>query len=140
MTGPKLLTVRHDGRTVDVVAQATKSGFLFVFDRVTGAPIWPIDERPVPVSDVSGEELSPTQPYPADLPLLAPSKLSPDDAWGLTPWDRGKCRDRIAAARNEGLYTPMSEQGGGRDHNPNGFTMWMAGGGVRGGQTIGSCS
>ena len=52
---PKLLTIRHNGRRRDVVAQATKQGFLFVFDRVTGEPIWPIEERPVPQSDVPGE-------------------------------------------------------------------------------------
>ena len=55
-TGPKLLTVRHNGKPVDIVAQATKTGFVFVFDRVTGAPLWPIEERPVPPSDVRGEQ------------------------------------------------------------------------------------
>ena len=53
---PKLLTIRQNGRSIDVVAQATKHGFLFVFERVTGRPIWPIEERPVPQSDVPGEQ------------------------------------------------------------------------------------
>ena len=61
---PKLLTIRQNGRTVDIVAQATKHGFLFVFERKTGEPIWPIDERQVPQSDVPGEWSSPTQPFP----------------------------------------------------------------------------
>jgi quinoprotein glucose dehydrogenase len=65
----------------------------------------------VPKGGAAGEALSPTQPFPVDLPLLAPSKLTADDAWGFTFWDRGKCRERIAAARNDGLYTPPSEQG-----------------------------
>jgi quinoprotein glucose dehydrogenase len=61
-TAPKLLTVKHDGKNVDVVAQPTKFGFLYVFERETGKPLWPIEERPVPQSDVPGEWSSPTQP------------------------------------------------------------------------------
>ena len=64
VTGPKLLTVKHNGKPVDIVAQATKFGLLYVFNRVTGQPIWPIEERPVPQSDVPGEQSSPTQPFP----------------------------------------------------------------------------
>ena len=64
MTGPKLLTVTHNGKPIDIVAQATKFGLLYVFDRVTGKPLWPIEERPVPQSDVPGEQSSPTQPFP----------------------------------------------------------------------------
>ena len=66
-TEPKVLTVRHNGKSVDVVAQASKNGFLYVFDRVTGEPRWPIVERPVPKSDMPGEQASPTQPYPTVL-------------------------------------------------------------------------
>ena len=73
-TAPKLLTVKHDGRDVDVVAQASKHGFLFVFDRVIRAPLWPIEERPVPQSDVPGEQTSPTQPFPT----LPPPVRAPD--------------------------------------------------------------
>ena len=62
-----MLTVRHNGKSVDVVAQASKNGFLYVFDRVTGEPRWPIVERPVPKSDMPGEQASPTQPYPTVL-------------------------------------------------------------------------
>ena len=61
---PQLITVRHDGKLIDAVAQSTKQGFLFVFDRVTGKPLWPIEERPVPKSEMPGEQAWPTQPYP----------------------------------------------------------------------------
>ena len=61
---PQLVTVRHEGKTVDAVALASKNGFLYVFDRVTGKPLWPIEERPVPKSDVPGEITAPTQPFP----------------------------------------------------------------------------
>ena len=70
-TAPKLLTVRHGGKTLDVVAQAGKTGFLYVFDRVTGEPLWPIEERPVPKSDMPGEETWPTQPFPTAPPPFA---------------------------------------------------------------------
>ena len=64
VTGPKLLTVTHNGKPIDIVAQATKFGLLYVFNRVTGQPLWPIEERPVPQSDVPGEQSSATQPFP----------------------------------------------------------------------------
>ena len=73
---PKLLTVRHNGKMVDAVAQPTKQGFLFVFDRVTGQPLWPIEERAVPKSDVPGEESWPTQPFPTMPPPFARQKFS----------------------------------------------------------------
>ena len=72
---PKLLTVKHDGRNVDVVAQATKFGFLYVFNRVTGEPLWPIEERPVPKSDAPSEVTSPTQPFPTKPPPFATAEL-----------------------------------------------------------------
>jgi quinoprotein glucose dehydrogenase len=67
---PQLVTVKHDGKNVDVVALASKTGFLFVFDRVTGKPLWPIEERPVPKSDVPGEAASPSQPFPTVVPAF----------------------------------------------------------------------
>jgi quinoprotein glucose dehydrogenase len=108
-TAPKLLTVRHNGRSVDVVAQATKTGFLFVFDRVTGTPLWPIEERPVPVSDVSGEELSRTQPYPTKPPPFARQEFGLED---INPYldepERERIRETVKNARNEGLFTPQT--------------------------------
>lgn len=108
---PTLATIQVGGKPKDVVIAGNKQSMIFVLDRDTGAPVFPVEERPVPQNGAPGEALSPTQPFPADLPLLAPSKIAPGDAWGVTPWDRGKCRERIAAARNEGLYTPPSERG-----------------------------
>ncbi len=108
---PTLGTVTYRGRTVDAVLQPTKQGLLFTVDRQTGAPLIPAVERKVPQHGAPGETLSPTQPIPVAPPPLAPSRISPGDAFGLTFWDRGKCRDAIAAARHDGLYTPPSEQG-----------------------------
>jgi len=108
---PVLTTVRRDGREVPAVVQATKMGHLFVLNRETGVPLFPVEERPVPVSDVPGEEASPTQPFPLLPAPLAAQRLRPEDAWGVTPWDRGRCRDRIASLRNEGIFTPPSLQG-----------------------------
>jgi quinoprotein glucose dehydrogenase len=108
---PVLTNVLRDGREIPVVVQATKMGHLFVLHRETGAPIFPVEERPVPASDVPGEQAWPTQPFPTAPPALVPHSLAPEDAWGLTPWDRGRCRERIARLRNEGIFTPPSLRG-----------------------------
>ena len=106
-TAPKLLTVRHGGRMVDVVAQCGKQGFVWVFDRVTGAPLWPIEERPVPRSDMPGEQVWPTQPFPTQPPPFARQRFTADDLNPyLSPEDRARFRDQILSARNEGLFTP----------------------------------
>jgi quinoprotein glucose dehydrogenase len=108
---PVLIDMKRGNETVAAVVQATKMGMLFVFNRVTGAPLFPIEERPVPQNGVPGEVLSPTQPFSA-LPSLVPTApLTPDDAWGFTPWDRGKCRDLLSQYRSEGIYTPPSLEG-----------------------------
>ncbi len=108
---PTLATIDVDGAKRDVVIQPTKQGFIFVLDRDTGVPVFPVEEKPVPQGGAEGEALSPTQPYPTHIPALVPQTLAPDDAFGLTPWDRGACRERFARARAEGLYTPPSLQG-----------------------------
>ena len=96
----------------DVVIQPTKQGFVFVLDRDTGKPVWPVEERAVPQGGAEGEQLSPTQPFPTHVPALVPQRISPDDVFGLVPFrDRAVCRELFAAARNEGLYTPPSTQG-----------------------------
>src|SRR5712692_1918625 len=82
-TAPKLLTVRHDGKTVDVVAQVSKQGFVWVFNRVTGEPLWPIEERAVPKSDMPGEQSWPTQPFPTVLPPFGRQTMTDQD---LTPY------------------------------------------------------
>ena len=105
---PQLTTIRRGGKTIDVVAQAGKTGFLYVFDRVTGQPIWPIEERPVPKSDIPGEQAWPTQPFPTAPPPFASQSLSPDDVnpYVLSPAEQDEWRKRIANARNQGLFTP----------------------------------
>jgi quinoprotein glucose dehydrogenase len=108
-TAPKLLTVKHEGKLVDIVAQPTKFGLLYVFNRVTGEPLWPIEERPVPKSDVPGEESWPTQPFPTRPPPFARLKFSPDD---INPYvdekERAQLREVLMAARNEGIFTPQT--------------------------------
>jgi quinoprotein glucose dehydrogenase len=108
---PVLATLARDGAEVAVVVQATKMGHVFVLHRETGAPMFPVEERPVPVSDVAGEVAAPTQPFPALPPPLVPQALRPEDAFGLTAWDRGRCREKLAALRNEGIFTPPSLRG-----------------------------
>ena len=89
----------------------TKQGHIFVLHRETGEPLFPVEERPVPQTDVPGEETWPTQPFPAQLPLFGLRELTPDDAWGPTAEDRETGRQVIAAFRSEGPFTPISLQG-----------------------------
>jgi quinoprotein glucose dehydrogenase len=109
-TGPKLMTIRHDGKRIDVVVQAGKNGFLYVFDRVTGKPVFPIEEKPVPQSDVEGEASWPTQPIPTQLPPFARQSFKPEDVdpYIADPKERGQIREAVKASRNEGIYTPPS--------------------------------
>jgi quinoprotein glucose dehydrogenase len=108
---PLLATIKHDGKDVPVVIQGNKTGFLYVLNRDTGAPIFPVEERPVPQTDVPGEATFPTQPFPSAPPAVSPQKLTADDAWGITPADRESCRERIKSLRNDGLFTPPSING-----------------------------
>jgi quinoprotein glucose dehydrogenase len=108
---PLLTTVQHDGKSVPVVIQGNKTGFLYVLNRDTGVPLFPVEERPVPQSDVPGEATSPTQPFPLAPAALSPQKLSADDAWGITSDDREVCREQLKSLRNEGPFTPPSLQG-----------------------------
>jgi quinoprotein glucose dehydrogenase len=106
-TAPKLLKVQHAGKAVDAVAQVSKQGFVWVFDRVSGAPLWPIEERPVPRTDMAGEESWPTQPFPTKPPPFARQSFTVDDLNPyIEPQDRARFRDEILSARNEGLFTP----------------------------------
>jgi quinoprotein glucose dehydrogenase len=105
---PVLLDWPGPDGPVPAVAQATKMGHVFFLHRETGAPLVPVEERPVPQTDVPGEWTAPTQAFPTWPPALVPQRLAPDDAWGLTRWDRAWCRDRIAALRSEGVFTPPS--------------------------------
>src|SRR5258708_1782882 len=108
---PLLATLRHNGKDVPVVIQGNKTGFLYVLNRDTGSPVFPVEERRVPPSDIPGEAASPTQPFPSAPPPLALHKISADDAWGPTSQDRETCRNWIRGLRNEGIFTPPSLQG-----------------------------
>ena len=110
VSAPQLITVNHDGKSVDAVAMATKAGLLWVFDRVTGQPLWPIEERPVPKSDVPGEEAYPTQPFPTAPPPFARLTFSEEDLnpFYLSAEERSALKVKIANARNDGMFTPPS--------------------------------
>ncbi len=128
-TAPKLLTVRHDGKLVDVVAQAGKQGFVWVFNRDTGEPLWPIEERPVPASDMPGEKAWPTQPFPTAPPPFARQKFTADDISPFIedPQERARLRDTILSARNEGLFTPPTLRGSIQMPGNNGGANWNNG-------------
>jgi quinoprotein glucose dehydrogenase len=106
---PKLLTVRHDGAMVDIVAQAGKTGFLYVFERLTGKPLWPIEERPVPRSEVPGEVSSPTQPFPTRPAPFARQVFKPDDVNPfMSQEEQERLQQAVREAANDGLFTPSS--------------------------------
>ena len=105
---PLLAELQRGNQKIPAVVQNTKQGFVFVFDRTNGKPLFPIVERPVPQGGLPGEWLSPTQPFPVKPEPLVPTTLTPDDAWGFTFWDRNACREKIKSLRSEGIYTPPS--------------------------------
>ena len=103
---PTLITWK-DGTPAVVIN--TKMGHVFVLNRLTGAPLLPVEERPVPKSDIAGEESSPTQPF--STISLVPEKLEASDVWGPKPEDASWCKDKIAGLRNQGIFTPPSLKG-----------------------------
>ncbi len=103
---PTLVTVRRDEREVAAVALATKSGFVFVLDRTTGHPLFPIEEQPVPQSNVPGEATWPTQPIPLKPPPLARQSLTPTDITTVTPESRQYCTETLRAILPQHVYTP----------------------------------
>ncbi|MGA7189554.1 MAG: PQQ-binding-like beta-propeller repeat protein, partial [Candidatus Acidiferrales bacterium] len=109
---PQLLTILHNGKDVDFVAEASKQGFLYVFDRATGKPIWPIEERPAPKSHMPDEAASPTQPVPTAPPPFARQKFSVADLnpYILSPRDRERWKTVVEGAINEGLFTPPEQE------------------------------
>lgn len=108
---PTLARIDIGSGSRDVVIQATKMGFVFVLDRDTGQPVWPVEERPVPQGGAPGESLSPTQPFPTHVPPLLPQRLDVDKPFGLTVWDRNACGEQLQSGRYDGLFTPPSTQG-----------------------------
>ncbi|HXS95563.1 MAG TPA: PQQ-binding-like beta-propeller repeat protein [Candidatus Limnocylindrales bacterium] len=104
---PQLVTVKHGGKSVDAVALASKNGFLYVFDRVSGKPLWPIEERPVPASDVPGEIASKTQPFPTVVPPFGRQGMTVKDLYTgfMKPEQIAWWKDRLSSAKT-GFYTP----------------------------------
>jgi glucose dehydrogenase len=109
-SAPQLITITRNGQSIDAVAVASKTGYLYVFDRVSGKPIWPIEERPVPQkTEVPGEALWPTQPFPTNPPPFSRQKFTAEDVnpYILSPEEREQFKRRVQAARNEGPFTPI---------------------------------
>jgi quinoprotein glucose dehydrogenase len=108
---PDLVTVKHDGRRIDAVAQTTKSGHVFVFNRETGEPLFPIEERPVPRSDLDGEVTWPSQPLPVKPPPFARQLFSYNEITDLSPASRRAAIDRFCRLRPHMPFAPPSTQG-----------------------------
>ena len=124
-TAPKLLTIKHDGKDVPIIAQPSKQGYLFVLDRRNGKPIWPIEEKPVPASDVPGEKVSPTQPVPTwPLPFARQSFTEADINPYIPEKDQEKVRQQLRTMRNEGMFTPPSVRGTIAVPGHNGGSNW----------------
>ena len=110
-TPPLLFDLHRDGKTVPAIAIGSKTGNLFILNRETGQPIFGVEERPVPKSDVPGEETAPTQPFPVKPAPITIQKMTADDAWGIDEADRKWCHDEISKLRTEGIFTPPSLTG-----------------------------
>ena len=109
---PNLITITVDGQTIDAVAEVSKQGFTYVFDRVTGEPVWPIEERPVDtVTDVPGEVLYPTQPFPTKPPPFSQQGVSLEDANDLTAEVHAMALEEMRRFRLGPIFTPPSLQG-----------------------------
>ena len=108
---PTFYNIEKDGKIIKALAQTTKMGLVFLLNRETGEPIFPIEEREVPQGSLEGENLSKTQPFPTKPLPLNPINFDSDEAYGFTFWDKGYCKRTAKKLRNEGLYTPPSLQG-----------------------------
>jgi quinoprotein glucose dehydrogenase len=108
---PTLARIETGQGMRDVVIQPTKQGFVFVLDRDTGAPVWPVEERAVPQGGVEGEQLSPTQPFPTHVPPLLAQRFTADDLFKLPLLGNASCTAELAPLRNDGLFTPPTTQG-----------------------------
>lgn len=109
---PTLASLSVEGEEMAAVVQPTKMGFVFLLDRVTGEPLFPVEDRPVPASTVPGEAAWPTQPFPTHPAPLHDLTLDPvEDAWGILPGDRDWCRNRMSEFRYEGIFTPPALEG-----------------------------
>jgi len=110
-TAPNLLRVRRGLHSIDAVAQITKSGFVFLFDRASGATLFPVEERPVPRSDLAGERTWPTQPYPLKPAPFARQRMTENDVTSLTPIAHDSALARFRTLRSGSLFAPPSQEG-----------------------------
>jgi quinoprotein glucose dehydrogenase len=108
---PVLFDVHRNGRAIAAIGVGSKNGNYFILNRETGQPIFGVEERPVPKTDVPGEISSPTQPFPVAPRPLAPQSLTAENAWGFSETDRKWCREEITKVRSEGVFTPPSVRG-----------------------------
>lgn len=108
---PNLVTLKQDGKDIDAVAQATKQGFIFVLNRDTGVPIFPVEERKVPASNLPGEEAWPTQPFPLKPKAFVKQTMTEDDLTNYSPADREAILKQFRSMRYEGLFTPPDLKG-----------------------------
>ena len=109
--GPNLVTVKRDTKRVDAIAQITKSGFVFLFDRESGVPLFPVEERAVPASDLAGEHAWPTQPFPLKPAPFARQIMSEVDVTTLSRNANAAAMRRFRTLRSNGLFTPPSREG-----------------------------
>ena len=116
---PTLFDIERDGKLVRGLAQTTKQGYVYLLDRATGDPLFPIIETPVPQGAVAGDFTAPTQPIPSKPRSLFDLPGEQESVWGLTPWDKGACADVLASLRYEGPFTPPDVQGS--LHMPSAF-------------------
>jgi quinoprotein glucose dehydrogenase len=107
---PVLFDWKKGGTSIPALVQVTKQSYVFVFNRLTGEPLWEITDQPVPPSQIYGEQASRIQPKPIAPPPLIDSFLTAGGVWGLTPWDKGRCAKQVAALNNLGTFTPVSER------------------------------
>lgn len=108
---PMLITITRQGKKIPAVAVGTKMGHIFILNRLTGKPLFPVEERKVPTSTLPGEQAWATQPFPVLPAPLGIQHIGTADAWGLTPEDKEKAVQRIALYNNEGIFTPPSRKG-----------------------------
>jgi quinoprotein glucose dehydrogenase len=141
---PMLIDLKREGRIIPAVAVGTKMGHIFILHRETGKPIFPVEERPVPTSDIPGETAFATQPFPILPAPIGMQTVSVADAWGITNEAKQQAEERIKRFNNNGIFTPPSEKGtlvtpgnvggihwGGMCFNPNSQTLitninWLA--------------
>ena len=108
---PMLIEIIRDSRKIPAVAVGTKMGHIFILDRITGKPLFPVEERKVPASGIRGEQISQTQPFPLLPKPLGLQQVSVKDAWGPTPELKKEAEERISKYVNKGIFTPPSAKG-----------------------------